>query len=450
MSLWAWMPTRRGVLRGARATVALDELASRSALGGRLESLRGRAVGIAARDPVLAALALVELDGVARRMVLCTPDLDRPVLDEVAARAGLDAWVVDGEATPGLDAIRVSAALTDLAAPADVAAARRASHATEWVLLTSGTSGQPKLVQHALESLAGGLPRGAQEAVWATFYDIRRYGGLQILLRALLGGTDLVVADPDESMAEFLDRGAASGVTHQTGTPTHWRRALMGGLANRIAPRYVRLSGEVADQALLDRLALAYPGAQVAHAFASTEAGVAFAVEDGQAGFPAAWLEAGGPVEMRRVDGTLRIRSARVASRYLGAGAPALRGPDGYVDTQDQIELRDGRCHFAGRVGGVINVGGLKVHPEEVEAVLNADVRVRMALVRARRNPIVGAIVVAEVVLDGALPADAEPLRRELVAACRAVLAPHKVPALLRFVPSLAVSAAGKLVRPLE
>ena len=69
----------------------------------------------------------------------------------------------------------------------------------------------------------------------------------------------------------------------------------------------------------------------------------------------------------------------------------------------------NGRFYFRGRKGGVINVGGLKVYPEEVEAVLNADPRVRMSLVKARRNPLTGSLVVAEVVLaDSESPVDAQ------------------------------------------
>jgi acyl-coenzyme A synthetase/AMP-(fatty) acid ligase len=116
------------------------------------------------------------------------------------------------------------------------------------------------------------------------------------------------------------------------------------------------------------------------------------------------------------------------------------------------VELKDGRYHFMGRMGGVINVGGLKVYPEEVESVLNADPRVRMSLVRARRNPITGAVVVADVVLAetaGAAPADSpELVKSDLLNACRRTLAAHKVPAMLRFVESLEFNAAGKLVRP--
>jgi acyl-CoA synthetase (AMP-forming)/AMP-acid ligase II len=100
---------------------------------------------------------------------------------------------------------------------------------------------------------------------------------------------------------------------------------------------------------------------------------------------------------MKVADDTLWIRSARTAECYIGEGR--LVGRDGFVDTGDLIELRGDRYYFMGRRGGVINVGGLKVHPEEVEAIINRHPRVHMALVRARRNPVTGAIVVADVVL---------------------------------------------------
>jgi acyl-CoA synthetase (AMP-forming)/AMP-acid ligase II len=229
----------------------------------------------------------------------------------------------------------------------------------------------------------------------------------------------------------------------------------MSGAAATIAPRYVRLSGEIADQPILDNLRAAYPAAKVAHAFASTEAGVAFEVRDGHAGFSAALVGApGAAVELRIADETLQIRSQGTAQRYLGEGAEPLRAADGFVDTGDRVEEQGGRYYFMGRRGGVINVGGLKVHPEEVEAVINAHPWVRMSLVRARRNAITGAIVTADVVIAaagvaGGTPPAAEVLTRELTEACRRALAPHKVPAMIRIVPTLEVSASGKLVRPL-
>jgi acyl-coenzyme A synthetase/AMP-(fatty) acid ligase len=172
---------------------------------------------------------------------------------------------------------------------------------------------------------------------------------------------------------------------------------------------------------------------------------VAFAVGDGRAGFPASLIEQrGAAVELTVVDGSLRVRSARTASRYLGSQGESLRDADGFVDTGDMVERRGDRYHFVGRRGGIINVGGLKVHPEEVEAVINDHPRVRMSLVRTRKSPITGAIVVADVVVNGAY-AD---LATELLELCRRRLPRHKVPAAITFVPSLTVAATGKIARP--
>jgi len=424
-----------GTLHAREASLALADLAHASCLGGRLESLRGRSVLLAMREQLSTAIALLELDGVARRVVLCTPDLSLDALAEVAAAAAIDAELTD------LDPHPVSGPIE-----------RRESGRTEWILLTSGTTGAPKLVAHSLESLAGTLPRqgsGAQ-TVWSTFYDIRRYGGLQIYLRAVLGGAPLVLSSAGEATTDFLERAAAHGVTHISGTPSHWRRVLMSGAAGLLKPSYVRLSGEVADQVVLDRLRAAYPLARIAHAFASTEAGVAFDVEDGFAGFPAEFIDKPrNGIEMRVEDGTLRIRSHRIASRYLNSSSPGLAREDGYVDTGDLVELEAGRYYFRGRKGGVINVGGLKVYPEEIEGVINTDPRVRMSRVHAKRNPIMGALVVAEVVLEQALETgETDRIRNDLLEACRRSLPPHKVPARLSFVPALELTAAGKLVRP--
>jgi acyl-coenzyme A synthetase/AMP-(fatty) acid ligase len=444
-----------GRLHGAHASVALEDLAHASSLGGQLEGLRGRSVLIALKDPLRAALALLELDGVAARIVLCPADLAPAHLPAIARGAAADACIEEpGSAAAALEGIDTHVGVDPQLKSA--AGARLRSHATEWVLLTSGTTGVPKLVRHDLATLTHALAdtRPAPEPiVWGTFYDIRRYGGLQVFLRAVHSGS-LVPADPGESVPDFLARARDAGVTHISGTPSHWRKVLMSGAAATIVPRYVRLSGEIADQAVLDALRAAYPAASVAHAFASTEAGVAFEVRDGLAGFPAAFLDApGARVCLTVVGETLHVRSGGNAHGYLGADAAAFpRARDGAVDTGDRVEERAGRYYFLGRQGGVINVGGLKVYPEEIEAVLNAHPWVRMSLVRSRRNPITGAVVIADVVLAdetaGAARPPPETLTRELTQRCRESLAAFKVPATIRIVPSLEVSASGKLVRP--
>jgi acyl-coenzyme A synthetase/AMP-(fatty) acid ligase len=321
------------------------------------------------------------------------------------------------------------------------------------VLLTSGTTGRPKLVVHTLASLAGAIEGGrpaAERVVWSTFYDIRRYGGLQIFLRAALTGTSLVLSSAEEATADFLARAGAHGVTHISGTPSHWRRASMSSSAHLIAPEYVRLSGEIADQAILNQLRSLYPQAKIAHAFATTEAGVVFAVNDGLMGFPADVIEDTPHVVMKIEDRSLRVRSDRTARCYLGDHNHAIRDGEGFVDTGDVLELREGRYYFVGRGDGMINVGGMKVYPEEVEAVINGHPKVQMSLVRTKKNPITGAVVVADVVLKIAAERagnDMGELHQDILRLCREALPSHKVPAAINFVPALAVAETGKLIR---
>jgi acyl-coenzyme A synthetase/AMP-(fatty) acid ligase len=438
-------------LHSIDASVALSDLVRGTSLGGRLPELRDRSVLIATADQLTSALALIELDGVARRLVVCPPDVPPGHLHSVIADAEVDALVstgATGDPSPaGIKlAVSCSAAITP-AAPAGIE--RRQ---TEWVLFTSGTTGAPKMVQHSLAGLTAAIKRDAHDGdppVWGTFYDIRRYGGLQIFLRALLSGGSLVLSSPKEPLGDHLARLGARGATHVSGTPSHWRRVLMSPAAHAMSPGYVRLSGEIADQAVLDSLRACYPRARVGHAYASTEAGVGFEVNDGLAGFPASMigtLPSG--VAMKVAHGSLRIRSNRAAVRYVGHDGAALADRDGFVDTGDIVELRDGRYFFVGRTNGVINVGGLKVHPEEVEAVINGHPDVRMSLVRPRKSPITGALVVADVVLreqpDRARLAE---LQGEILQRCSESLTRYKVPTAIRFVPALAIAETGKLAR---
>jgi acyl-coenzyme A synthetase/AMP-(fatty) acid ligase len=434
-----------GVLCARGAAFSWNDLLAGTVLSGHNHDFCGKSILVATTSQLHAAAALVELDGLARRVILYPPDLSLDHLGFVTGCAAVDVIVSDRLSSP-LDTIAcVSPSIwTRSTGKRD----RGVQHETEWVLLTSGTTGRPKLVVHTLASLTGAIKPGrASGVVWSTFYDIRRYGGLQIFLRAALTGTSLVLSSAQESTADFLERAASHGVTHISGTPSHWRRAQMSSAAHLITPEYVRLSGEIADQPILNQLRALYPQAKIAHAFATTEAGLAFEVNDGLAGFPAGVLEHTPDVEMKIENRTLRIRSNRTARCYLGDPPRALRDGEEFVNTVDVLELRHDRYHFVGRGDGMINVGGMKVYPEEVEAVINGHPEVEMSLVHTKKNPITGALVVADVVLKNAPQAAGSDLRIDILRHCREVLPSHKVPATINFVPALAVADTGKLIR---
>src|SRR6266851_3562290 len=284
----------------ARQLVSLTNILGQTCLGGRLGDLAGRSVLLAVEDQLLSAIAMTEIDGVARRMLLCPPDFNADHIQTLIEDADIDAVVTDHP--PRWTDSEVY--LVVAARPPAPATGKKVKtgRATEWLMLTSGTSDAPKIVGHTLEGLTGAIvadgPARGAPPVWATFHDIRRYGGLQIFLRAILSGGSMVLSDPHEVLADHVARLNACGVSHISGTPSHWRKLLMSGSAAQFAPGYVRLSGEIADQAVLDGLKAAFPQASVGHAYASTEAGVGFAVTDGLEGFPENYLGNRNGVEM--------------------------------------------------------------------------------------------------------------------------------------------------------
>jgi len=440
-------------LWGGRGEVCLSDLLQGTSLGGWLRKLAGRSILLAARDQLAAAAVLIELDGVARRIVICPPDVGSEQIPSVIAKAGVNAIVSDcepGDLDCSGDLLRVRCS------PGILPAEREPMKhwATEWVLLTSGTASSPKMIVHTMASLVAPIETSAKSmkgngVVWGTFYDIRRYGGLQVFLRAVLGSGSLVLSSEGESVADHLARLSAHAVTHLSGTPSHWRRALMSPRAGAAAPQYVRLSGEIADQAILNALQSFYPNSAVVHAFASTEAGVAFEVTDGLAGFPSSLMGRRGEVEMKVRNDSLLIRSNRAASRHLDPENGNLADDRGFVDTGDIVERIGDRYYFRGRSNGAINVGGLKVYPEEVEAVINRHPAVRMSIVRSRRSHLVGGLVSAEVCLKELSPESdtAETLKREILEICLKNLPPHKIPVTIQWVPTLDVAASGKLAR---
>ena len=446
----ATSPEPRFLWDGA-GTACYTELDHATGLGGRLADLAGRAVLIATTSQLTTALALIELDTIARRLVILPPDMEDDQLSSVIDAVGIDAVVVDDERLKA--ATRFPICVTSTTSFVTIAEPLPAPVRTDWVLMTSGTTGKPKMVAHDLAGLSAAIRARSPAdgaAVWGTFYDIRRYGGLQIFLRAVLGGASLVLSRAGEPAAEHLGRLGKHGVTHLSGTPSQWRRALMSPAIGGIAPRYVRLSGEIADQAILDSLRNAFPQAAIGHAYASTEAGVGFDVNDGIAGFPADYVGSiRNGVEIKIADGSLRIRSRGTAFGYIG-GERSLADADGFVDTGDIVELRDDRYYFVGRKGGIINIGGLKVHPEEVEAVINRHPDVQMSLVHSRPNAITGSIVAADIVLKSELHGPAvrrSQVKDDILKLCRETLPRHKVPAIISFVPALGVAATGKLLR---
>jgi len=157
-----WQSLSRADLDGRRALwsgdteISLSALTIGSTLGGRLQELRGRSVLVSTRDQVAAAIALIEIDGIARRLVLCPPDLDPAHLPYAVATAEIDAVVTD-RPLDNMTGLGVECVVPCQPAIQHTPVHRTSHSDTEWVLFTSGTTGVPKMVVHTLASLTGAI-----------------------------------------------------------------------------------------------------------------------------------------------------------------------------------------------------------------------------------------------------------------------------------------------------
>ncbi|MGW0213472.1 AMP-binding protein [Micromonospora chokoriensis] len=291
-----------------------------------------------------------------------------------------------------LDAGFTVSVLDDDGAHPSVPARPRAAEAGRLWLLTSGSTGRPKRVGHTLDTLTT-VRADQPDRTWLCPYAPGTYAWWQVVTLSLTQpGQHLVVVEPDE-LDDWPTIAAAHGVDAASGTPTFWRRTLYRDAAAlaRVPLRQITLGGEPVDQAILDQLRDTFPAARISWIYASSEVGASIVVHDGQAGFPVDWLdrETPGRPTLSVVDDELVVTSP-----FHGAG---LAGP---VRTGDRVQVRDDRVLITGRLDSdEINVGGSKVSAGVVRGVLAEHPAVAWARVTGRRAPVLGRMVVAEVVL---------------------------------------------------
>lgn len=430
-------PPDRWAIVGRDGAVRWGEMGDRHRAAVRsLSSLEGHRVGVAIRSIPDSLATLAALD---------------------ALRA--DAFLLDGgsgreEWKALADELRLAAVVD----PADgafeiIRRPRSAAGSGESTvtILTSGSTGRPKAARHTWASLSRPVRRSQDDSppVWLLAYRLHLYAGLQVMLQCMLNRGTLVVADagcsPDETLRLIRDQG----VEYASATPSYWRRLLLlasPALRDGVRLRQITLGGEVCDQALLDGLKEAFPSARQVHIYATTELGRCFSVTDGRAGFPASFLDVPSPdgVSLKVEAGELRVRSANAMSAYDPL-APGAADWGEWFATGDLVERRGDRCHFVGRRTEIINVGGQKVHPVEVERILRDVPGVGDVRVFPHASSIAGELVACEVVPRAG--EDPETVRTAVVERCNRELTAAQRPRIIRLVERISLSDAGKTLR---
>lgn len=326
---------------------------------------------------------------------------------------------------------------------------KKVANETAWIIPTSGTTNSPKLVSHNFKSLTKttkiNKAYGSKNR-WGLVFDIYRFSGLQVYLQAILSGSSLIITDPSDSISDIISNLQQNKCNALSATPSFWRKMMMTKKVNNLKLEIVTLGGEIADASILLKLKNLYPEAKISHIYASTEAGVGFSVSDCKPGFPKSYLETGINDVILKISktNTLLIKQDNASQKYLSE--KDMFDKNGFIDTGDVIEVHKDRVLFLGRDSGAINVGGNKVQPEEVELVLLNSKMIQAAYVYAKKNPIMGNIVFAEVIPNDNNQ-DTNELKGKLMSICKDNLEQFKIPGIIKCVNSLSINYSGKLKR---
>ena len=336
-----------------------------------------------------------------------------------------------------------------------VAAARLFSELSErkhpgLVLATGGTTGVPKLVLHDLSALLATVPvRKGQRRRTLPLMRFDHIGGLDMAWRAL-AGQQVMVAPPTElSPAAVAATIARHHVEVLPATPSFLNLLLLAEVHQSYdlsSLRVVPYGAEPMPAGLLARLRAALPQVEFVQRFGTSETGAlpvmdvgtGLVLRDDRTGF--AW---------KIVDGELWVQSPARALGYL-SGVSNGFDVSGWFHTGDVAEqLPDGTLRVLGRRQELINVGGEKVLPGEVENVLMAHHLVADCRVRPESNPVLGQIVAADIVWRGH-EVDAVAVKRVLHTYAAGLLARHKLPAIVRLVTEIGATRYYKKLRVLS
>ncbi|MGF1449640.1 MAG: fatty acid--CoA ligase family protein [Opitutales bacterium] len=314
------------------------------------------------------------------------------------------------------------------------------------LLFSSGSTGKPKAMLHDFARLLEPYrPKPLKDLRLLLFMALDHIGGIDTLLRTFTNGSTLVVppARDPETVAQSIERHA---VWVLPASPTFLNLLLLSGAASRYDLSSLRIIGYGAEPmpaALLQRLADAFPQVRLQQKFGTSETNAVRVTSRDSRSLEIRIEDA--DTQYRIDDGELLLKTPARILGYLNADGDSLTA-DGWFRTGDLVEeTGEGWLRIVGRKREVINVGGEKVLPGEVEDCLLGLDAVADCLVTARAHPMMGQVVAAQVVPAAGVEASA--LKKRVRAHSRAHLESWKVPVHIKVVPELAVSARFKKQR---
>lgn len=315
------------------------------------------------------------------------------------------------------------------------------------VIFSSGSVGKPKAVLHDFGALLEKFRPQRTRKCTLSFLLFDHIGGIDTLFNTLSNGGTLVTVpkrDPETVAAAI----AAHGVHTLPASPTFLNLLLVSEAFKRYdlsSLKLIAYGTEAMPEVTLRRLKEALPDVQVVQTYGTSELGVLRSGGSGAKDKGALWLKfSDDGFQTKIVDGVLWVKSPTAMLGYLNA--PDLFDADGWLNTQDAVEVDGPYVRIIGRVTDLINVGGQKVYPAEVEGVLLTMENVHDAVVYGEKNPLTGHIVAAKVKLIQPEPLDQ--FKKRLRAHCKGKLAAYKIPVRIELTEEDSFGARFKKMRP--
>lgn len=256
------------------------------------------------------------------------------------------------------------------------------------VLFSSGTTGEPKAILHDLSKFLERYrtPRPSLRTLGFLLFD--HIGGINTLIHTLFN-RGVVVIPETRSPQQVLEACALHEVEVLPTTPTFLRMMIMTGLIPRAVPdslKIITYGTEKMDQATLDTLCDLLPEVEFRQTYGMSEIGILRVKSESRNSL---YMKIGGEgVSLKVEDDVLHIRSDSRMLGYLNADSPF--DVEGWYNTKDIVERRDGFYSVVGRTSDLINFGGLKFMPSEVENAALAFPNVALAKAIGRPNPFTG------------------------------------------------------------
>ncbi len=338
---------------------------------------------------------------------------------------------------------RMSLRATPRQARPELIARLRAAQHPGLVLFTSGSAGQSKGVVHDADLLLKKYLRPRHCLRTLAFLLFDHIGGLDTLFYNLANGSCLV------TVANRLPDAVCAAVeSHHVEvlpvSPSFINLLLLSGACRRYdlsSLQVMTYGAEVMPESTLARLCQALPHVKVLQKFGTTEIGT---MRSHSRSSDSVWVKIGGEgYQTRVVDEMLQIKAESAMLGYLNAPSPFTE--DGWFITGDRVEVDGDYYRILGRQSDMINVGGQKVNPAEIEGVLIDLENVRDVAVYGKKNPILGEIVAARFEL--AHGEELQSLRRRVRQHCQGRLATHKIPGEIAIVPGPLYGARMKKMR---